>query len=350
MRLSFLLLVGLLVVGAASGAEIIEQILVKVNGEILTKSDLELRQIAALRQMGQQVDPGNLSDAQIRTMLDQATPTLLVSIVDEMLVVQRGQELGYQMGEEQFKSILDSIKKENKIESDEQFAAALKQEGMTMAELRKNLERQAIFSRVQQNEVLGRVAVSDEEARRYYESHTSEFTSPQTITLREVLVAIPGEAAATVADDLAAREKATQIRQRALAGESFEKLAADLSDSPSRANAGLIGPLGLDEVSSELKTRIEAMKVGDITDLLRSSRGYQILKLEASSVPETRPFVQARDEISNRVFSRKRQEEFQKYLERLRAQAIIEWKHDDLKKAYDQGVSVAKAAALAAAP
>ena len=63
-----------------------------------------------------------------------------------MLIVQRGRELGYRMSDEQFKRYLDNIKKDNKIESDEQFQAALKQENMTMADLRRNLERQMIVS------------------------------------------------------------------------------------------------------------------------------------------------------------------------------------------------------------
>jgi len=260
-------------------------------------------------------------------------------------VVQRGRELGYSMGEEQFKSILESIKKDNKIESEEQFQAALRQENMTMADLRKNLERQMIVSRVQQNEVLGKIAVSDEEARQYYEAHQKEFTSPQTITLREIFVAVAGDANATVAQDTAARQKATDIRRRALAGESFEKLAADLSDSPSRANAGLIGPLSVNDVSEDLRKTIAGMKPGDVTEVLRGPRGYQILKLESMSTAETLPFAQVHDDIGNRVFTTKRQEELQKYLDRLRAQAIIDWKNPDLKKAYELGLEQARNAA-----
>jgi peptidyl-prolyl cis-trans isomerase SurA len=324
-------------------AEIIEQILVKVNGEIFTKTDLESRQIVALRQSGQQFDP-KASDVQLRKMLDDVTPQLIVNVIDEILLVQRGRELGYSMGDDQFKSILDSIKKDNKIESEEQFQAALKQENMTLPELRKTLEKQVIISRVQQNEVLGRVAVSDDEARRYYEAHKNEFTSPRTVTLREIFVSLGAEtAAATVANDTAAREKAAKIRERLLAGESFEKLAADLSDSPSRTNAGLIGPLSLSDLSAEVRATIEAMKPGDITDLLRSPRGYQILKLESASEAQVTPFEQARDDIGNRVFTDKRKEELQKYLEKIRAQAIIEWKNQDIRKAYEQGLQQARA-------
>src|SRR5688572_15697321 len=101
--------------GVAAQAEIIEQVLVKVNGEIFTKTDLETRQVQALRQtLGQQVDLRNaVTDAQLRKALDEVTPQLVVDVVDEMLVLQRGRELGYKLSDEQFTSVVENIKKEN---------------------------------------------------------------------------------------------------------------------------------------------------------------------------------------------------------------------------------------------
>jgi len=328
-----------LAAGSVIRAEVIEQIIVKVNGEILTKTELENRQIAALRQAGHQIDP-KTDDAQLRKMLDQVTPQLLVNTVDEMLLVQRGRELGYKMGDEQFTSVIDNIKKDNKIESDEQFQAALKAENMTLSDLRKNLERQMIVSRVQQNEVMGKIAVNDEEARSYYDAHRSEFTSARTITLREILVNVPGDGkTVNVGLDEQARAKIDGIRQRALNGESYEKLAADLSDAASRTNAGLIGPLSISDLSPDLQKLIEPMKPGDITQPLRGPKGYQILKLESATTAETKSFEEAREDISNKVFTDKRRDEFEKYLQKMRAQAIIEWKNADVKKAYDQGLA-----------
>jgi peptidyl-prolyl cis-trans isomerase SurA len=338
------LLVGLVasLAGVAARAEVIEQVLVKINGEIFTKTDLENRQVAALRQMGQQVDPKtDPSDAQLKKMLDDVTPQLLVNVVDEILLVQRGHELGYTMSNDRFQSIVDSIKKDNKIETEEDFQAALKQENMTLSDLRRNLEKQMIVSQVQQNEVLSRIAVSDDEARRYYDAHKSEFTSPQTVTLREIFVAVPGDGVTlNVGRDEDARAKAEDIRKRAVAGESFEKLAADLSDAPSKANAGLIGPLNLNDLSQDIKTLLAPMKPGDVTQVLRSAKGYQLLKLESISTAELMPFDKARDQIGERVFTGKRTEEFQKYLEKMRGQAIIEWKNPELKKAYEEGLKL----------
>src|SRR5260221_10918970 len=101
-------LLALLVVIAgvsATRAEIIEQILVKVNGEIFTKSDLEQRQVTVLKQKGQQVDPkADQGNEHLRKVLDDITPQLMVDAIDEMLIVQRGKELGYKLSDEQFKS------------------------------------------------------------------------------------------------------------------------------------------------------------------------------------------------------------------------------------------------------
>ena len=197
-----------------------------------------------------------------------------------------------------------------------------------------------IFQRVQQNEVLGKIGVTEDEARKYYESHLNEFTTAPTVTLREILVSTPGDGKTlNVAADEAAQAKAEEIRKRVTTGgENFEKLAGELSDSPSKANAGLIGPLSVADISPDLRRVIEAMKPGGISEIIRAPRGYQVLKLETMTPTETLSLEQAREQISERVFTDKRKAEFQKYLQKLRAQAIIEWKNEDVRKAFEEGV------------
>ena len=348
MKLKTLLPLALVLAAVATPrGEIIEQILVKVNGDIFTKSDLEQRQIAALRQKGQAIDlKSDPTNVQLRKALDEITPQIMVDAIDEMVIVQRGKELGYTLSDAQFKGVVDNIRKENKIESDEQFQAALKSENMTLSDLRRNLERQMIYQRVQQNEVLSKIGVTDDEARKYYETHQKDFTTPPTVTLREILVAVPGDPKVmNVAADEAARARAEAIRTRVTEGaENFEKLAADESDSPSKANAGLIGPLSVNDLSPDLRKLVEGMKAGDISEPVRTTRGYQVLKLETITPTQTLALDQAREQISEHVFTDKRKAEFQKYLQKLRAQAIIEWKNEDVKRAFEAGTKLQGAA------
>ncbi|MBI3048894.1 MAG: peptidyl-prolyl cis-trans isomerase [Acidobacteria bacterium] len=324
---------------APLGAEIIEQVLVNVNGDILTKTEFEQRQVAALRGRPELANVTPESPA-LRTAIAQVTPQLVLEAVDELLLVQRGRERGLVLGDEQFKSIVENIRKSNNIESEEQFQAALKQEGMTMTDLRRALERQMLASEAQRRDVVDKISVTEAEARAYYEGHRNEFTTPSEVTLREILVEVPvTEKGINVAQDDEAKAEAEEVRKRLLAGEPFPRLAAEYSDAPSKANGGLIGPIRVNEIADALQAQLGKMKVGDLTEAIRTTRGYQILKLESRTETKIRSFDEARADISNHVGNEKMALERLKYLEKLRSQATITWRNEELRKAYEQALA-----------
>lgn len=336
-------------------AQIIEQILVKVNGEIFTKSDLEQRQIAALRQRNRQVSEADLkTDAELRKALNEITPQIVLQAVDELLLLQRAKELNLTVTDERFADIIKKIRTDNKLEDDAAFEAALKQEGLTIAELRRSMERDMLIGEVQRQDVMQKIAVTEEEARTYYEAHKNEFTTPSTVTLREIIVNVPekgadGQAGVNVGLDEEAKAKTEALRARALKGEDFAKLAADSSDAPSKANGGLIGPIKTDELSAGAQNLIKSLKPGGVSEPVRLAKGWQIIKLESQTQTVILPLDQARDQVSNKVFMNKRGAELEKYVKKLRAQAAIEWKNDEIKKAYDQALA-AEAKELANPP
>jgi peptidyl-prolyl cis-trans isomerase SurA len=263
-------------------------------------------------------------------------------------LIQRGRELGYALGDEQFKQILDNIKKQNNLEDEERFQAALKQEGMTMADLRRNLERQMLVSRVQQVDIMDKISVTEEEEKTYYDGHRQQFTTPADITLREILIEVPqSDRGVNVAQDDEVRSKAEDVRKRLLAGEPFARLAGEVSTSSSKANGGLIGPISHEELAPALQQLLDKMQVGDITELLRTQRGYQILKLEARTPTRIRSFDDAREDIARKVAEEKSRGEMVKYVDRLREQASIIWRNDELKKAYEQALAARRRAASA---
>jgi len=316
---------------------IIEQVLVKVNGEIITKTELEGRQIAALRQRNPNLRPS--SDDELQKALAEVTPLVILDAVDELLMVQRGKELGYTMTAERFGSIIENIKKENKIESDEQLAAALKQEGMTMADLRRQLERTMLVQQVQQTEIMQKLQVTDTELKAYYDTHKDEFGTVPQVTLREITINVPASSQGiNVGADDAAKAKAEEVRAKIIAGEPFARLASDYSDSGSKANGGLVGPLSKSDLSEDLQKAIAGLQTGGVTPVLRTQRGYQIIKIENLQDSTTKPFEEARGEIADKVANNKRGGEYQKFITRLRGEAIIDWKNDEIRKAYELGL------------
>jgi hypothetical protein len=108
-----------------------------------------------------------------------------------------------------------------------------------------------------------------------------------------------------------------------------------------KANGGLIGPFPLSDLSDSLKQMVQTMKPGDITQPIKTARGYQILKLDTLKTASVQPFESVRDLVADRVSESRQEAEIKKFLTRVRAQALIEWKNADLKKLYDQAIAKA---------
>jgi len=251
----------------------------------------------------------------------------------------------FNLSDDQFKAWLENLRKEQNLTDDQKFQSALKQEGMTIDDLRKNVEKQFVVSNVQRDEVGSKLSITEEEARQYYLTHKDQFAEPATVTLREILVEVPsstqgGQSTISVAKQDEAEGQAAALRTRVLAGEDFAKVAAEASASPSKANGGLIGPINLAEVSVSLQELIGKMKPGEITAPIRTNKGVQILKLETIKPASIQPFESVRDLVADKVHDARQQTEVRKFLTRMRGQALIEWKNDELKKMYEKQVAL----------
>ena len=82
------------------------------------------------------------------------------------------------------------------------------------------------------------------------------------------------------------------------------------------------------------------MKPGDITQPMRIARGYQILKLETSTPAAVQPFEAVRDLVADRVYGERQRVEMQRFMSRVRSQAIIVWKNEELKRAYERQLAL----------
>ena len=170
---------------------IVERVLVKVNGEAFTQTDLEQKQTEALVAKNQPADvKAAESDAVLQRQLQQITPAIIVKAVDDLLLIQRARELGYKMSDDQYQKFIDDIKTENHLQDDAAFKKALAEQGLTQEQLRKNLEQGYLEQAVQQSEIMSHAQMTEQEARQYYATHAAEFLTPAKVTLREILIAV----------------------------------------------------------------------------------------------------------------------------------------------------------------
>src|SRR5687768_14338138 len=209
-----LLSVSLAAAAAATRAEIVERVVARVNGDIVTLSEFEARQLAAVQQ-------GRVPPAEIETFLRENNARLLQEAIDDMLILQRGEELGMRLRPEYVQEVIDGIKKENNIADDGELQRQLRREGITLEGLKRNIERSIVRRQVLSRELESRTVVTEAEARAEYEAKKADYTKSPSVQLQELLVK----------DEAQARELAGRARQ----GEDFAVLARQHSIAPSKA-------------------------------------------------------------------------------------------------------------------
>jgi peptidyl-prolyl cis-trans isomerase SurA len=293
---------------AAARAEIIERIIAKVNGEIITLTEFQERQIQA-------VQAARVGPNEVGTFLRQNNARLLQEAIDEILLVQKAQDAGLALNPEFIDQVIESIKKDNKLETEEAFQAALAQEGMTLDELRASIQRSMTQRMMINRDVEPKIQVSDETLREEYEKRKDEeFTRPATISLKEIFVP----------EDAGGLRLARELVERARAGEDFASLARAHSQSPTADSGGDLGEITRGDMSPELEEVVFPLPVGSVSDPIPVQDGYRILKVVAKTSGSVIPFETAKERLRSQLLNARFQEEYATYIAGLREKADIE--------------------------
>jgi peptidyl-prolyl cis-trans isomerase SurA len=313
-----LLLASLFAATVLSAAEIsvIDEIICKVNGEIVTRGDIERarRQMeAALRQQGNTGD--RLAEA-----VKEASPNLLRERIDNLLLLSRGKELNINVDQDVNKQIAE-IQRQTKIADPEKFQAYVKQEtGQNFEDFKSEMKNQAITQRVIRQEVASKILIKREESQAYYELHKDEFQRDERVFLREILVASDGK------DTAAAEKKAKDLSDRGKKGEKFEDLAQNNSDSASAPQGGEIGSFEKGKLRAEIEKLIWDQPRGFVTEPINVGNGFLILKVEEHQKAGLAGYEEVQGEINGKLFNPRFSPELRRYLTNLRQNAFLEIK------------------------
>jgi parvulin-like peptidyl-prolyl isomerase len=310
MRWPKILLPGLsvLVLASASPGEILERVVAKVNGDIVTLSEFQARQVAAVQGAGL-----NTED-RIERYLRENNARILQEAIDDLLLVQKAEELGMRMRPEYIKEIIEGIKKENNIQSDDDLQQQLRREGMSLDDLKRNIERSIMRRQLLSRELEPKIAVSEEELRAEYETRRAEYDRPATLRLQEIVVKTQSGSQALAGD----------LVRRARAGEDFAELARSYSAAPTAAAGGDLGSLRRGDLSAELGKVAFALPVGGVSDPLPTPEGFRILKVVEKTEASQVPFEEVKAELQKRLTGDRMTREYEAYMEGLRKEAIID--------------------------
>ena len=348
-------LIGVTFLSTLAATQVVEEIITRVNNQIVTRSEF-LRSKDQLKEEVKQQDAANADK-----VYGQREKDILRDLIDQQLLLEKGKDLGI-TGDTELIKRLDQMRKEMKLEAMEDLEKAAAAQGLSYEDFKQNLRNQIITQKVIGEEVGSHLTITKEEEQKFYDEHKSEMEQPEAIQLSEILVApakppaaenkptadkataenaaaatAPAAAAATAPaaaagnyDEAAAlgaaQAKANDVLEQIRKGASFEDMAKKYSDGPTAAQGGDLGLFKRGALAKELEDKTFAMKAGDISDVIRTKQGYVILKVnqhQAAGIPEMKD---ALPRLQDALYYQKLQPALRAYLTKLREEAYIDIK------------------------
>jgi len=302
----------------------VEQIIARVNDQVITNSDYARAQ-ASLAQESRQ---NNWS----LEHYNHSEKTLLRDLIDQQLLLSKGKQLGINGDTELIKQ-LDDIRKQNHLASMDDLEKAVEQQGTSYADFKANIRNNIITQQVVRDQVGSKLQISQPEITRYYNEHLDSFTQPESIHLSEILV--PTADSATDSQLSAADAKAKEVEAKLKAGGNFADLAKEYSGGPTAQEGGDLGEFKRGALAKVLEDKTFDLHVGSYTEPIRTRQGYIILKVTAHNPGGTPSRQKLEPQIEQAIYMQKIAPAVRQYLTRLRDEGYI-----DIRPGYtDSGAS-----------
>jgi len=296
------------------GGTVVEDIIARVNDEIITKSDYD-RAETELDQEGQQ------HGASMQEMAGQRRD-LLRNLIDQQLWLSKGKELGI-TGETELVKRLDEIRKQYNLDSIEDLEKAAKEQGVSFEDFKANIRNQIITQEVMRQEVGEHIQMTPGEVQRFYEEHKQDYVQPESERLSEILISTGPDGASDPAKVAAAKAKADDLEARLHAGGDFAQLAKSFSDGSTAASGGDLGVYKRGQLGKLLEDKTFDLQSGQYTDPILTRQGYIILKVVQHNPGGPRPFKDVEPDVEQAYYMSLMDPAIRDYLNKMRNEAAI---------------------------
>ena len=291
-------------------AEIVEEIVARINDSIITRSELEGRRAGLARQMAER-----LQGEELERRLREAQDAVLFDMINEELLVQQA-ALTFDM-DKYFEELKVNWKRANDVTTDAQLAELLKSEGVAPDDFRRLLLKGNVPQDILQFEVGRRLVVTPEEIEAYYKDHAADYGIKGEVQLREIVVLEANRGRE------AARALIDEARRRIDAGEAFADVARAVSESPSKERGGLIGPFNSGDLAPALEAQAFSLPPGTVGEPLATSFGFQMIQVESRADARLRPLSDVSEEIEKSLRQTKYTAQVEEYIKVLWAENIV---------------------------
>ena len=296
---------------------IVEEIVARVNNQIITLSDYQ-KAAAGLQQEAAQ-DCQNCSQMQIQASVAEHQKNLLRDMIDQQLLIERAKDMDVIVETDLVKR-LDEVRKQNNLSSLEDLEKAVESQGVVWEDYKTQMRNGLLTQEVIRREVGGRMDIGSDEVKAYYEAHKQDFNRPEQVSLAELFLSTEGKSPEEIA---AVRTRADDLHNRLVKGEDFLQLVKRYSEGSTAQQNGDLGEFERGQLSKQLEDAVFTMDKGQFTDVIQTKTGFEILKVLDHFQAGLQPLDKVDGEITNMLYRQKMDPAMRAYLAQLREESYV---------------------------
>lgn len=311
----FTLLGGFLLYGAAVHAELVDAVAATVGNEVILYSEIIAQIQSSLDELRRSAPSREAFESQADALMLQT----LEEAIESKILLREALLLGVQVTSEEVDASIEQFRRE--LGSNEAFMKALEDAGETLSDFRERQRKRLLAGRMYYGKLRDlekQVIVTEEDVAKYYEGRRSDFERPEEVRVRQIFLIARSEE-----DRAKARARLELLREEIAAGADFAELAKAHSQAPGAEEGGIIGWLRRGDLVPELESAAFGLQKGEVSEVIESSNGLHLLKVEDRREAGLRTLEQVRVEIEPLLRSQLAQERYKRWMEELRKRSRV---------------------------
>ncbi|HTP45106.1 MAG TPA: peptidylprolyl isomerase [Candidatus Acidoferrum sp.] len=313
---------------------IVEEIVARVNNDIISLTDYQKAEEALHHDVSE--DCQGCPPDRLDAMYKDKVKDLLRDLIDQQLLIQRAKDEGISVETDVIKR-LDDVRKQNNLASLDELEKAVESQGLSWEDYKTQIRNGLLTQEVIHREMGNRIVIGHDEVKQYYDAHQKDFVRPEQVDLAEIFLDTQGK---TPQEIEAIDQKANDYRNRIMKGEEFSEIAKRYSEGSTKDKGGNLGTFEHGQLSKQLEDIVFKMDKGQITDVIQTKTGFEILKVLDHYRAGLQPVEKVENEIMNRIYLQKMQPQLREYLAQLREESYVTVKPGFTDSAAVPGASV----------
>src|SRR6266849_798502 len=315
MKKALLVLVVAAFAAAATAAEVVEAIVIRVGDRVVTRTQYGKRLRDGLSEIEQTAQP-----AEANAKKEDFKRNLTNDLISELLIKDRADRLNLSVSSDELKDAVGRLKQQYGLTTDQQFNESLQKSGLTRADMEARLSDTLLMNKVFGRELRSREEATDKELRERYDREKERYRLPERARLREIVILKPDNPTALEQ----ARQHVQQIAEQARASADFALLAKTASQAPTINKGGDLGEVARGELRPELDKAVFNSPAGAIIGPIDAKTAWHILRVEQRLPSEVPAFESIKDKIRKDASDDAWQRDYKAYIDRLRKDAFIQ--------------------------